>query len=85
MVTWDEAGHIIKSVTTPHQLPMSYKTISVGANSTATTPVTNVAKVIADTTLDELQLTPGNKWVNIAAYDAEEASDTPDTIKFHIH
>lgn len=82
VVTWDEAGHIIGAVTTPRQLPMSYKTISAGANSTEVNPVTNTAKVVADTTLDELQLTPGNKWVNIAAYDAEENGEIPDTIKF---
>lgn len=65
---YDIAGHVTNNQSHTYQLPYNFKTIVVEEESDATANVSAAAgSVIADTPVDTVTFTPGNKWINLTA------------------
>lgn len=66
-LTWDKAGHLTGSVKRTYTLPDSFKTLSIGAASSSTTPGTSTGGNIIATTQNDLALiNPQNKWITLS-------------------
>ena len=64
---YDAAGHIISKLTTTYTLPYNYKTIKVGAQSSAKTNLTAATgDLIAANQIDEITFITANKWIHLA-------------------
>lgn len=73
----DIAGHVVGQNVEEVILPYGFKTIAVGAQSTATSQLsTNTTSAIADNTQDTLTLNTGNKWIRLAGTSGANAAIT---------
>ena len=74
-LVFDEAGHVTSNKTHQYTLPHNFKTITIGAATTATgdgsTNTTHV-NLVADSHIDTLTINPGNRWI---ALEGQEGSD----------
>jgi len=67
---FDEAGHITSHSTISFNIPHSFKTFTIAAQSTAATNSTgNTTSVVADSLADTLEMATANKWLTIAGGD----------------
>lgn len=82
LVSYDEAGHVRSFHRHTCTLPYGYKTISVGAQSSAVTNAVGsaVGDCVADNIVDKLTFYTGNKWINLAANRAGTNANTDDSI-----
>lgn len=72
-ILFDEAGHATANQNHTYTLPYGFKTFTAG-NSTGVTGVTgNTSSVIAANTQDQITLTAGNKWINVAGSQANKS------------
>ena len=73
---FDEAGHVTSNKTHQYTLPYNFKTVAIGAATTAVTDgstnTTNV-NLVADSHVDTLTINPGNRWI---ALQGQDGSDT---------
>lgn len=66
--TYDEAGHVRSKKETTYTAPYNYKTISVGAQSSAVTDLTVVTgDLTCGNQVDSITFITANKWVHLAA------------------
>lgn len=64
---YDAAGHITSKVTTTYTLPYNYKTIKVGAQSSAKTNLTAATgDLTAGNQVDDITFITANKWIHLA-------------------
>lgn len=63
----DETGHVIGNTIETVTLPYSYKTFTIGEQSTNVGELTtNTFEVVADNTQDSMIITSANKWIRLA-------------------
>ena len=64
---WDRAGHLISSNKRTYTLPYNFKTVEVIGTSNVVENSTSGSNgtIVADTHIDTLTLTPGNKWIQL--------------------
>lgn len=64
---WDRAGHLTSSNKRTYTLPYNFKTIEVtGTSNVVENSISGTnGTIIADTHIDTLTLTPGNKWIQL--------------------
>lgn len=66
----DEMGHVIGNTIETVTLPYSYKTFTIGSQSTDVTELSvNTAEVVADNTQDKMTMASANKWIRLAGED----------------
>lgn len=73
-LVFDEAGHVTKNQKHTYVLPYSYKSIAIGAVSTATSDATsNTTTITADNTQDTFEIAAANKWIRLSAAEKTDA------------
>lgn len=73
-IACDEAGHITENKRHTYVLPYGFNKILPGPASSSTSAVaSNTVAINADSTKDTLLISAGNKWLNVAGDDANNA------------
>lgn len=78
--TYDEAGHIRSKAVRTLTLPYNYKTFAVAQSANETAITTNTSSIIAQNQADTMKFVAGNKWIQLAASDANTSGNDTITV-----
>lgn len=78
--TYDEAGHIRSKAVRTLTLPYNYKTFIVSQSTNETAITANTSSIIAQNQVDTMKFAAGNKWIQLAASDANTSGNDTITI-----
>jgi hypothetical protein len=78
--TYDEAGHIRSQAIRTITLPYGYKTFKVAQSSSTAAITTNTESIVAQNQIDSMSFKAGNKWIQLAASDANTSGNDTITV-----